>query len=384
MKVLLVSEPGVDGVFRYVEALSHYLVAHDVLVHLAYSDRRGSDRLEHLVKFIHAQRGTTLNLATANRPAWSDLRALSGLFRFIRRIEPDVIHSHSSKAGALARMLPAIGHRVRHVYQPHAYAGMQPHAKISRLPYNLVERWLGTRGLTINCSTDERNFAHHRLRLRLSRLVVIPNGIDTDRFSPPTADRKNALRQKLGLPVAASILGSLARTAPQKDPMTLYRAFAGALQREPNLFLYHIGHGELDASVQNFVRAQGIEHRILRQDYLSTPIDFYHAIDGFILTSIYEGMSLAALEAMACDLPLILSDAPGNRDFARLPLTHLWMAPVGDASAFANAIVKWRGSLSCDRLEPSNHRPLAIEQFDNRRSFGRVLSLYRKMSARQV
>ena len=45
MKVLIVSEPGVDGVFRYVEALCHFLVGEGVEVHLAYSDRRGSDRL---------------------------------------------------------------------------------------------------------------------------------------------------------------------------------------------------------------------------------------------------------------------------------------------------------------------------------------------------
>jgi glycosyltransferase involved in cell wall biosynthesis len=120
----------------------------------------------------------------------------------------------------------------------------------------------------------------------------------------------------------------------------------------------------------------------VRRDNLATPVDFYRAVDGFVLTSIYEGMSLAVLEAMACDLPLILSDAPGNREFSRLPLSHLHTAPVGDVAAFTRAIGDWSvGQWAA--AKPSNHRTVAIEQFDSRRSFGRVLSLYRKIALRR-
>ena len=56
----------------------------------------------------------------------------------------------------------------------------------------------------------------------------------------------------------------------------------------------------------------GIKDRIIRRTYLSEPLSFYRAIDGLILTSRYEGLSFAVLEALACDLPVILTEAPGN------------------------------------------------------------------------
>ncbi len=377
MKVLLVSEPGVDGVFRYVEALAHYLVAQGVRVHLAYSNRRGSDRLGRLIEFVGDNGGATLNLATGNRPALSDLRALAALYLFVRRVKPDIIHSHSSKAGGLARLLGAMGIRAQQVYHPHAYSGMQPRSGLARLVYDGIERCLGPRGLTINCSEDEQTFAREQLRLSINRLNFIPNGIDTRHFSPPAAAQKYSLRQTLGLPPDALVLGAMARTAPQKDPMTLYHAFAEALRRDPQLVLYHIGRGEMDEEIRTFVANAGVGHRIVRRDYLATPVDFYRAVDGFVLTSIYEGMSLAVLEAMACDLPLILSDAPGNREFARLPLSHLHTAPIRDSSAFADAIVRWAAERRAGE-RTSNHRALAVERFDSRVCFARVLELYRQ------
>src|SRR3954471_18936880 len=109
MNVLVVSEPGIDGVFRYVEGLCHYLDAQGIGVHLAYSDRRGSERLHELVAWVEARGGRTVNLRTSNRPALSDLRAFTVLLRLAWAVKPDVIHSHSSKAGFLARALALLG-----------------------------------------------------------------------------------------------------------------------------------------------------------------------------------------------------------------------------------------------------------------------------------
>src|SRR5580704_18502408 len=109
MKVLEVTEPGVDGVFRYVETLCHFLIERGVEVHLAYSDRRGSDRLPRLVAWVEQHGGRTVNLRTANRPAFSDWGALCSLLKLTRKVRPDVIHSHSSKAGFLGRILRGFG-----------------------------------------------------------------------------------------------------------------------------------------------------------------------------------------------------------------------------------------------------------------------------------
>jgi glycosyltransferase involved in cell wall biosynthesis len=375
MKVLLVSEPGVDGVFRFVESLAHFLIAQRVAVHFAYSDRRGSDRLKELVEFVHAQGGTTLNLATGNGPSFSDLRAFRGLRAMVRTLQPDIIHSHSSKAGVLARALKGFGVAIPQVYQPHAYSGMRPQRWLSRFFYDSIESALGRWATTVNISSDEFAYALGHLHVPPGQVVWMANGIDTDHFLPATAEEKAALRRRLGLRPDARVLGAIGRAAPQKDPLTTYRAFAAALLTDPNLVLFHVGRGELDAELDQFIAEHRLQECIIRLPYLSTPVDFYRAVDGLILTSLYEGMSLAALEALACDLPLIVSDAPGNRELSKLPLSHLWLAPIGDVAAFAQAILEW----SAGRPGPSTHRACATWHFDSYQTYSNILALYHRL-----
>ena len=74
------------------------------------------------------------------------------------------------------------------------------------------------------------------------------------------------------------------------------------------------------------------------------------------------------------NLPLILSEAPGNRDLLNLPLSHVWHATPGDVDGFSRAIAAW-----CDRLAqpaPINHRWIARTHFDAREKCGEVLALY--------
>ena len=120
MRILLVVEPGIDGVFRHIEGLTFFLLAKGQEVHLAYSDRRGSDALENLLTLVREHGGGCFNLRVCNTPEPHDLMALWGLHAFARRIQPDVVHSHSSKAGVLGRALALLGISASFFYSPHA------------------------------------------------------------------------------------------------------------------------------------------------------------------------------------------------------------------------------------------------------------------------
>lgn len=374
MKALLVTEPGVDGVFRFVETLCHFLDSQGVNVSLAYSDRRGSDRLPKLVEWVESRGGKTVNLRTSNRPAPSDLRAFWALLRLAREVRPDVIHSHSSKGGFLARLLPFCGVRAPQFYHPHAYVGMRPRpGRIDPL-YNFIEGVLGRVSHTIAVSSDERNFAQRRLRIPPSRVHLLHNGVDTEVFAPVPAEKKRQLRVELGLPADRPILGFIGRASEQKDPVTLYRAFARAAAERPDILLFHVGKGELDGELERLTAELGIHDRVIRRTYMATPATFYRVVDGFILTSRYEGFSLAALEALAADLPMVLSEAPGITDLLARSLSHAWKAAPGDVDGFARGIAAWRDRLG-DGTAP-NHRVIAETQFDIVEKNAAVLDLY--------
>ena len=380
MNIVIVSEPGVDGVFRYVEGSIHHLLSAGVRVHLAYSDVRAGEALRRLVARVDREGGRTLNLRVGNRPCLGDARALLALRAFVREIRPDVVHCHSAKAGALARALPLLGVRnTSFLYQPHAYIGMRPRRGRLDFAYDALERVLGRWSFSVACSYDEQRYALFHLRIPPARSRTVANGVDTARFIPGSPSRRAALRVAFGLPAEALVLGAMCRSSAQKDPLTLYHAFAAAAANEPRLFLFHVGRGELDAKLDTFVRHHRLQDRIVRRPYLDAPQDFYQAIDGFVLTSRYEGLSLALLEALSADLPVILSDAPGNGDLAHHPLSHLWRAPVGDVTAFASAIREWTDDRSSNVRGACNHRQVACSHYDQRLSFDRMLRLYSRL-----
>ena len=380
MNVLVVSEPGIDGVFRYVESLVDYLLGQDVCVHLAYSDVRAGEGLRRLVARVEREGGRTLNLRVGNRPRLDDIRAVFSLAGFVRRIRPDLIHCHSAKAGVLGRALPFVGILgVPIVYQPHAYIGMRPSRGRLDFVYDAVERLLGRWSTTLTCSYDEQRYALHHLRIPPARSRVVANGVDTGRFFPATQRRRRELRETFGLPADAFVLGSMCRSSAQKDPLTLYRAFIVAAARNPRLVLFHVGRGELDGELDRMVRENGVSDRVVRLPYLGTPADFYQAVDGFALSSRYEGFSLALLEALAADLPLVITEAPGNGDLLHRPLSHLWHAPIGDVTAFAAAIDGWAKDLAAPDRVRCNHREIARDLYDQNRSFARVFALYGRL-----
>lgn len=376
MKILVITEPGVDGAFRHVEDLVDHLLAENHAVHLAYSDIRGSDRLTGLIERVRLSGGETYNLRVDNRPQLADLRALAGLIRLCRKVRPDIVHGHSAKAGALARLLACLGLRAPVFYSPHAYYGMGRRSRIAAVFFNCLERIFARQSITINCSRDEADFARNVLRIPESRRRIILNGVNTDHFAPVPLETKRAIRDSLGIPRDALVLGTLGRFSFQKDPFTLHRAFLACSERIPGLHLVHVGKGDLRDEVFQFAKRNAYDRRVTWLDYLRDPVKFYQAVDGFILSSRYEGLSLAVLEALSADLPLILSDAPGNRDFATMRLSHFWSARPESPEAFSSAIMAWSEEMR--RHRPGNHRETALTLFSSRAQFSAIEAEYRR------
>ncbi len=357
MNVLIVSQPARDGVLRHVIGLVDFLLEQGDRVHLAYSDLDASDQLHALVARVRSAGGRTLNLAVRNAPQPGDLPAILRLHSLIRQERPDVIHAHSSKAGALVRGLGLLGLRTPLFYTPHSYYRM--HETISRKArvFHTLEQFFCRVGTTITMSGCESKFAERVIGVAPSRKLVIANGVDFGVFQPPTAEARRQLREKLGLPPEAKLLGSVGRFSLQKDPLSMYAAFAAVARELPDVHLVHLGQGELEPEADALIAANGIGERCHRLPYLNDTSPFYRGLDGFLLTSLYEGMSYAVLEALASDLPIVLTHAPGNDDFADGNFSHLEWCQPGDPASIAAAIREWRQKL--DRPGSPNHRTIA-------------------------
>lgn len=374
-RILMAVEPGKDGVFAVVRDLVRWLhFQHpEIEVDLAYSSRRQLGGADALAEEVERHGGEAVDLEVSNAPEFGDFVAAARIRSLVRRRRPQVVHCHSSKAGALCRLLAMAGGFPPVIYTPHAYYGVARAGGVKEMFYNGIERVLGRVGITACCSPDEKAFAMEVLHIDPSRLVVVNNGIDTDVFSPATPDEKVALREKLGIPVDGKLLVTVGRDSPQKNYEPLYAALGRVLSADCGIRFAHAGEGAEERRAALPVAAV---KRVRAFNHLKAPQDLLRAADGFILTSHYEGLSLSMLEALSCGLRLILTDVPGLRTVRKMGLDSVIWLPgsAPGATDVEKAIREWREMAA--ESDP-RQRELAIREFDQRRQFEKLVELYR-------
>lgn len=152
-----------------------------------------------------------------------------------------------------------------------------------------------------------------------SNVVNIPNGVDVEKYSPVTSENKNNIRKRLNLATHKIIIIFSGRFTKDKNLYRLLSAWNKFIKEHPKceaeLILLgdaEIGNNTLGNELKDFVKQQNLTS-VFFKGYVANVIDYLRAADIFVLPSLSEGLSNALLEAMACGLPAIASNIPGNR-----------------------------------------------------------------------
>ncbi len=285
-----------------------------------------------------------------------------------------MIHGHSSKGGALARLVSALFPGIKGIYTPNAYAGMAPVLSRSVSAYNFAEMVLGRVGITINVSSEERAFAINSLKIPEARTILIPNGVDFGLFHPTDSNAKSHYFSSLGIPAGSKVLCTIARYADQKDPETFYKALIPVMKRNPNLWLIHIGKGPLREAIVGMCVEAGIESRIFRFDFIESTSGILNSSDFFALSSLYEGFPISVIESLACNLPIVIARCPGNGDFAQIGLSHCFTYDVGDYLFMEKMLDEALMAVNSNVIP--NHSDIALQLYSEQVCFPKVEQLY--------
>ncbi|MCG5477680.1 glycosyltransferase [Sinorhizobium alkalisoli] len=307
LRLLEVLEPSGGGSGRHFLDLCRGMHARGHHVEAVYSPRRAEDDFLRELKEIGLPAMHAVDMHRAPGP--SDLPAFRAIQRIIREAGPfDVIHGHSSKAGALTRLrLP--GRHVPRVYTPHAFRTMDPTlGRGGRFIYGAIEAalaWFFTDHL-ITVSDDERA---HALTLGLpeARISIIVNGV-----LAPSPGLAKTVRASLGIPADAFVYGFIGRLAAQKAPERLLEAFQRAARSVGNSHLVMIGSGDAEEELRQCIDESGLKDRIHLTSAFTGP-QAVCAFDLIVMPSRYEAMSYVMLEAVAAARPIIISNVGGAR-----------------------------------------------------------------------
>ncbi len=306
LRILLVIEPGSGGSVRHVLDLAAGLLARGHHVEIVYSRSRAEEW--YLTELAELGAANLHCLEMERELGLHDIKAARQLRRLISTSEPfDIIHGHSSKAGALVR-LAGWGLPGKKVYTPHALITLAPDLGSSkRLVYTVAEKVLDLFADAIICVSDEERDHARSIGLSAKKLVTVENGL----AELPPPDRVRA-RQQLGIRDSDVCLGFVGRLSSQKSVDRLIRAFGKIYAEAPSLVLAIIGDGPDMEELQELARRLGLGERV-RFTGLADGVFLMSGFDVFVLPSRYEAFPYVYLEALARELPIISTDVGGAR-----------------------------------------------------------------------
>ena len=268
-----------------------------------------------------------------------DVRALRALRRLFRAIQPDIVHTHSSKAGFLGRLaarrehVPVVIHTV-HGWSFHEYMPRRNRALYVGVE-RLAARW--TDRIVVVSELDHEKGLAARIGSR-DQYVVIREVNDLESFFDAD-DERAASRIRLRLPPEAPVVGTVGRLSEQKDPATFVRTAAAVAAQVPEARFVMVGHGPLRVLVERLVAELGLSDRFLFTGARTDVPAILRSFDVFLLTSLWEGMPLVIPQAMASRVPVVASTADGNRELIRDGHNGL-LAPPRSPDQLARGVVR--------------------------------------------
>jgi glycosyltransferase involved in cell wall biosynthesis len=271
----------------------------------------------------------------------NDLRGLVALFRHILKIQPHIVHTHTSKAGLLGRLAAWLARVPTIIHTPHGHVFYGHFGNSLSRIFLQMEKLLGRITHHHIALTPEEGKDYLNLGVAKSNnLSVIHSGVDLNCFRQ-SATESNTKREELAIPSDSLVVGYVGWLIPIKGVTYLVKAMAEVVQRHPNSLLLMAGKGDekgvdeikLKEQVENLGLADNVRFLGWRPD-----VDkIMGCIDIFVLPSLNEGMGRVLVEAMSAGLPIVASRVGGIPDLIKDGQNGL-LVPPADASALAKAI----------------------------------------------
>lgn len=232
-----------------------------------------------------------------------DLKLLWQLAKVIREKNIRVIHTQDFGPTEYAIALKILFPKLRLVHTQHTL-----HYMIQYRKYLLFLQFASFFYSTFSCVSEPmKTSLEEECPLLRGRIQVIPNGVDTEKFSPAESSPKKGLLR----------LVTVSRISPEKNLIFLLEACLELKKRKVAFHLDHIGSGikSEESKIRNFIKKNKLHNEVTLHGFQEDVRPFLKEADVFVSTSITEGHPVAVLEAMSSGLPCLLSDIPAHRVF---------------------------------------------------------------------
>lgn len=328
------------------------------------------------------QEGTALHhlpsLKRAIRPP-ADGRAYRDLVAWLRRVRPDIVHTHGSKAGFLARIaaraagVPVIVHTV------HGWGHHERQHPLVRRAYVALER-RAARGtdclVAVAAANRDKGLADGIGRF--AQYEIIHSCINIAAFRDVAVDVPT-LRASLGIPADALLVGTIGRLAPQKAPQDFVRMAALVHAQRPRTHFVWVGGGPLEFAMRGWIAEAGLGSVVHLLGYRDDVPQLLRVLDVFVLTSLWEGLPRVFAQAMCAALPIVATLVDGAPEAITHGENGFLVAPQ-DMEAMAAHVVSLLDDPALRHALGQRGRSMADPKFSERHMVHQIEALYLRLA----
>ncbi|MDR1975632.1 MAG: glycosyltransferase [Campylobacteraceae bacterium] len=296
----LITGLGAGGAERQVVDLSEQLAASGRKIYICYITGEA--------KILPSNKKIQIIPLNAKKNPWSLLKALFSLRKIIRKIKPDIIHSHMVHANLMARIVrPLLGIKTVLICTAH---NKNEGGKLRMLAYRLTD-FLAN--ISTNVSEEAVDAFIAKKATKRGRMIAMHNGIDTDKFLFDKNEREK-LRVEQQILKHTKVLIAVGRITEAKDYPNLLQAYSKL--KEIDTVLWIVGDGDKNYKyfLEKMVDELGIRDRVFFLGLRNDISALLSAADIFILSSEWEGFGLVVAEAMSCERVVVATDSGGVKE----------------------------------------------------------------------
>lgn len=251
-----------------------------------------------------------------------DIKAFFKILKILRQEDPDIVHTHTAKAGTSARIAVIVYHFLRrkriqmvHTFHGHVFEGYFSPAQ-SRM-FIGIERLLAMKtDVIVSISETQKQDLSERFRIApAAKIQIIPLGFNLKPFLESDA-LKGRFRSRLKVTSDTLLVGIVGRLVPVKRHRLFIDGAKIFLEAHPSFKVQFVvvGDGELRASLEDYARQKGLSQYVRFCGWRRDLPEVYADLDILSLTSVNEGTPVSIIEAMAASTPVIATDAGGVSD----------------------------------------------------------------------
>jgi len=315
--------------------------------------------------------------------AIKDLWALGGMIQLIKRVRPQIVNASTPKAGLLGMLAARVTGVPTRIYTLRGLR-LETVSPPWRSLYVRLERLTAASSTRVVCVSES-------LRQRALELQLFPdakaevlgagssNGVDTDRFHPVDPQARKVMRNELGIPEDAMVLGFVGRLVKDKGIEDLAEVFLNSVSKDyPKAYLLLIGEYEEADPVQEGVRQQLQSHpSVLQLGFIEDVAPYYGAMDLLVFPSYREGFPNAPLEAAASGVTVAGYSATGTVD-AVVDGSTGTLVPVGSREALLRSVCAYLDSPELVSHHGVAGRERAVREFRQELVWERWSAFYQR------